>query len=271
MTMTSTSLGPIPASLARLADGLPLREFRDSSGRRWCFRDSKAHGPVLVLLPGAAGGADVAFKLVDALRNRVRTISITYPSGARADDLADGLLELLDHLGVGTVAVWGSSYGAWWAQSFAARHADRVAALWLGNTFVDAADVVHLSLFDRRWLQRSTGVEVQRTWLEAVADQPPGELRDLQSHFIEHALTAEELRARLLEVATSHALPPASAIERTVVSDCADDPIIGERTRKLVVARYPRARHVRLPSGGHYPHLTNSEALVVKLRRWLEL
>jgi maspardin len=271
MTQASASPSSAPPALARLAQRLPLREFRDLSGRRWRYRDSEGRGPVLVLLPGAAGGGDVAFKLVDSLRDSMRTISVTCPGGASAQDLARGLLELLDHLAVGSVAVWGSSYGAWWAQAFAAQHADRVSALWLGNTFVDGADVAHIPLFDSGWLQRATADEVQRKWLDATSDRPPSELRDLQLYFIEHTLSAEDLRARLVEVATSRALPPASAIERTVVSDCEDDPIIGERTRDLIVARYPRARHVRLPAGGHYPHLTNTEALLVELRRWLDL
>jgi maspardin len=271
MTQVSASLSTAPPALASLARRLPLREFRDASGRRWRFRDSQGRGQVLVLLPGAAGGGDVAFKLVDALRDRLRAVSVSYPGGASAQDLARGLCELLDHLAVGIAAIWGSSYGAWWAQAFAARHADRVSALWLGNTFVDGADIAHIPLFDNAWLQRSTAHEVQRKWLEATADRPPSELRDLQLYFIEHTLSAQDLRARLIEVATSRALPPASAIERTVVADCDDDPTIGERTRNLVVARYPRAQHVRLPTGGHYPHLTNTQALLVELRRWLDL
>lgn len=271
MTFVSASLSAAPPALVLLAGRLPLRDFCDSNGRRWRFRDSQRRGPALVLLPGAAGGGDVAFKLADALRDMVRTISVTYPSGASAHDLARGLLDLLDHLAVGTAAVWGSSYGAWWAQAFAAQYADRVGALWLGNTFVDGAAVTHLPLFDGGWLQRSTADEVQRQWLAAISQRPPGELRDLQLYFIEHTLTAQELRARLIDVATARALPPASAIERTVIGDCDDDPIIGEDARNLVVERYPGARHVRLSAGGHYPHLTNTEALLFELRRWLDL
>lgn len=261
----------VPPDIVALSQRFPMRSFKDATGRIWEFRDSLREGPVLVLLPGAAGGGDVAYRLVQDLCGEVRTISITYPGGMSPQDLSNGLVQLLNHLAVGSVALWGSSYGAWWSQAFASRHPERVSALWLGNTLVDGEDVVSMPLFSKMWLEETPADAVQQEWITATRSRPPSELRDLQLYFISQTISAENLRSRLLEVACSTALEPATGIPRTVVSDCLDDPIIGVSTRKQVLARYPQAQHVQLKQGGHYPHLTNFEALRPRIRCWLEL
>ena len=43
------------------------------------------------------------------------------------------------------------------------------------------------------------------------------------------------------------------------VLDCADDPILTARTRDAVAARYPTARRLTLPKGGHYPYVTRAK------------
>ena len=260
----------MPAALARVAGRHPLCEFDDANGRRWRWRDTRKEGPALVLLPGAVGDCDVAFKLVDALGADVRTLAVTYPSGAGPQELADGLAELLDSLALRRVAVWGSSYGAWWAQAFALRHASRVLGAWLGNTFVDCSAVASLALFDAAWLRRSSPEDVLGAWLDAAMQRPAGELRELQLYFLREGLTASELRLRLLEVATAGELAAPPLTGDSVVCDCADDPVIDTQERERVRQRFPAARHVRLPSGGHYPHLTHADELVARLRSWFD-
>lgn len=261
----------MPEEILALAKRFPMRRFKDAAGRDWEYRDSLHEGPVVVLLPGAAGGGDVAYKLIQDLCDEARTISITYPGGASPEALSAGLVELLDHLAVARVAIWGSSYGAWWSQAFAARNKERVTALWLGNTLVDGDDVAAIPLFSKNWLLSSSANLVRSEWMKATASKPPSELRDLQLYFIGQTLSAENLQGRLLQVANSTALPPALGIQRTVVCDCLDDSIIGPPTRKRVLGRYPGAQHVHFAEGGHYPHLVNFEELGPMVRNWLQL
>ncbi|HYF19509.1 MAG TPA: hypothetical protein VEA40_16715, partial [Ramlibacter sp.] len=108
--------GALPADAAAWTARLPRRRFTDPAGHAWTYRDNLRGGPAIVLLPGALGNGDMAFRMADGLSDAMRTLSITYPSGLPADALAAGLAALLDHLALDTVAVWGSSYGAWWSQ-----------------------------------------------------------------------------------------------------------------------------------------------------------
>lgn len=260
---------PPPDGLAAFTARWPLREHTDARGHVWRYRDNLNDAPPLVLLPGALGNGDVAWRIAEALAPQARVVTVHYPSGPSATDLADGLHALLTRLALAPVAVWGSSYGAWWAQAFAHRYPDAVRALWLGNTFVDGADVAASPLFNAGWLQGSTGQEVVARWHEVTAARPDSELRRLQLHMLHHGLPAEDFRQRLIQVSTATALPAPATPERVTLCDCEDDGIISPAVRERVQQRYPRAARVLLPAGGHYPHVLQTDALLPHLQRWL--
>ena len=70
----------------------------------------------------------------------------------------------------------------------------------------------------------------------------------------------ENLHSRFLGVTQARACPPLPLAESDVtVLDCEDDPLIPAAARDRLRARYPKAHHVRLPTGGHYPHVLNPE------------
>ncbi len=259
------------AGMLAYAAKWPAQDFEDAQGWHWQYRDSLGTLPPLLLLPGALGNGDVAFRLAEALQPYRRVISITYPSGAAAIALAMGLNELMTRLVLPQAAIWGSSYGAWWAQAFARIYPHRVSHLWLGNTLVDGTDVETLPLFSLKWLQRVDGQELVTAWHDALAIRPRDDLGQLQAWMLDHGLPAEALRRRLLQVARASALPPVGTLHNLVVSDCEDDSLIGPATRERVRARYAGAWHVTLSSGGHYPHVTRPEELLVPVRRWLQL
>ncbi|HYF19462.1 MAG TPA: alpha/beta hydrolase [Ramlibacter sp.] len=261
----------LPADAAAWMGRLPQRHFTDAAGHAWAWRDNLRPAPAIVLLPGALGNGDMAFRMADGLSDAMRTLSITYPSGLPADVLAAGLAALLDHLALDTVAVWGSSYGAWWSQAFAASHPERVTALWLGNMPLDGGAVAGHPLFAADWLERSTADDVAAAWQEALLRQAPTELRALQLWMLEHGLPAAALRARLLQVANAPVLPVPAGVERMAVADCENDGVIAAAQRERVHQRYPRADHLRLPSGGHYPHVTRAPDVLAALRAWLDL
>lgn len=248
-------------------------EFVDEAGARWQFRDSAPAGDAralpLVLLPGALGNGDAAWRIAEAFEPERRVIRVTYPGGSAPDALAAGLDALLRSLGAGPIALWGSSYGAWWAQAFARRHGERVAALWLSNTFVDGSDIAGSPLFDAAWLDAATGDEVRARWHAAFEARPDDLLRSVQLHMLHHGLPAHAFHARLRQVAHAQALPPATGIANTVVCDCEDDAVIAPAVRERVRARYPQARRLTLARGGHYPHIVAHAPLIDAMRRWL--
>lgn len=81
------------------------------AGEVWPYIDTRAEGPVLVMLPGSVGTCEMFYKQIAALGERVRIISVSYPAVADPARLADGLAGLLDHLGLPRASVLGSSFG----------------------------------------------------------------------------------------------------------------------------------------------------------------
>ena len=257
-----------PQSLRDFMQAWPLHEWQDESDRRWAYRDNGRAAPSIALLPGALGNGDVAWKLAQALGSDFRVLTIHYPSGVSADVLSCGLHELLQHLQVRQVALWGSSYGAWWAQHFAHQYGEDLRALWLGNTLTDGADVSAAALFDLQWLQGASAAEVVERWHQATITRPDSELRQLQLYMLHHGLPAEDFRQRLLQVANAAELPADIDLGNVVVSSCVDDAVITPAVSARVQARYPSAQVIRLETGGHYPHVTQVQVLLPHLQRW---
>jgi len=266
----------MPQELAGYVADRRCEEYRDESGELWLFRDEGATSPSsppatlpLVLLPGAMGNGDVAWKIATAFRTERRVLSITYPGNLDAAGLAQGLLGLLRHRGIGKIALWGSSYGAWWAQAFAAHYPDRTAALWLGNTFVDGSDVAGISLFNPAWLTDTATPQVIERWTEAVMRRPDDLLRRVQLYMLHHGLPVANFHDRLKKVSAARALPVAAPAANVVVCDCDDDAIITPAVRARVLARFPGARHITLTGGAHYPHVLVAPDMIGQMRDWL--
>lgn len=230
-------------------------------GHTWRWIDTAANGPAVVLLPGSVGDGAMFVRTLLSLGERLRMIAVTYPALADPHRLASGLKAVMDHLGLPASVVVGSSFAAWWAQYFALDHPDMVRKLVIGNGFTDAADLADNPLFDAKWVAGVTDEALHATWLGRVESSPVTPLQQLQKLMLSSRQSPRNLRSRFVGVTQARACPPLPiAPQQVVVLDCADDPLIPPAARDRLRDAYPKARHVRLATGGHYPHLLNAEA-----------
>lgn len=253
----------IEISMRDLIDKLESRYPWSSlkiEGNTWRWMDTACSGPTVVLLPGSVGDGAMFVRTLLSLGERLRLIAVTYPDLSDPVQLSDGLLAVFEHLGLPPSVLVGSSFAAWWAQHFALRSPERVRKLVIGNGFTDASDLASNPLFDPDWVREVGSAEVHRTWLERVKAAPATPLQSLQLLMIQERQSAENLYARFVGVTQAQACPslslPASNI---VVLDCKDDPLIPAAAQERLRQRYPKSRHVSLTTGGHYPHLLNTE------------
>jgi pimeloyl-ACP methyl ester carboxylesterase len=230
-------------------------------GFTWRWIDTAAAGPSVVLLPGSVGDGAMYVRTLLSLGERLRLIAVTYPELTDAPALANGLKAVFDHLGLPASVVVGSSFAAWWGQFFALRHPELVRKLVIGNGFTDASDLADNPLFDPEWVGKVAPQELHAQWVQRVQAAPVAPLQQLQKLMLTERQSAANLHARFLGVTRAQACPPLSLPERdVVVLDCEDDPLIPPVARDRLRRRYPGAQHVRLPHGGHYPHVLNAEA-----------
>src|ERR1700761_9674748 len=76
----------------------------------WPYIDTGGSGPALCILPGSVGTCEMFFKQIAALAPAIRVIAVSYPADPDPARLADGLVGLMDHLGLKTANVLGSSF-----------------------------------------------------------------------------------------------------------------------------------------------------------------
>lgn len=229
-------------------------------GHTWRWLDTAADGPPTVLLPGSVGDAAMFVRTLLSLGERLRLIAVTYPGQADPRQLAAGLKAVVDHLHLPPAVVVGSSFAAYWAQFFALQHPQAVRKLVIGNGFIDGSDLATNPLFDRKWIEQVPASELHATWLGRVRSAPVTPLQQLQKLMLEERQSPENLQARFLGVARAEPCPPLPLdAADIVVLDCEDDPLIPAPARERLRQQYPGARHVRLATGGHYPHLLNPD------------
>lgn len=240
------------------------------AGHVWPYIGTHGDGPALVLLPGSVGTCEMFFKQIAALGRDLRLIAVSYPALSDPTQLADGLAGLMDHLSLARASVLGSSFGGYWAQYFALRHAARVETLFLSNTFITADELFANPLFNPGWIHGTSASDMQTFWRARVAQAPDSELKAIQLDMLSGRQDADNLKSRFVGVIEAKACPPVAVpADRIVVVDCADDPIIPPASRQAIADHFAGAEHITLPFGGHYPHILNADAYNTTITRRL--
>jgi pimeloyl-ACP methyl ester carboxylesterase len=245
-------------------------------GQTWRVIEAKARAkaPVLVMLPGTLGTAEIFWNQIAALGGRVRIVSVTYPPVGNILALADGLAALFHRLGIEKASVVGSSLGGYLGQWFAARHPERVETLYIGNSLTDPKKV-NAARKPAAALKKAPAAMHQAIVLGSVETWPEPEpvfrrLKEILRHSGRKLISGAALKARVLATHTGKDVPPPTLPPaRTVIIECADDPLIPRAAQKAMRRKYPRAKLYRLPRGGHYPYITRPAVYTRILARHL--
>lgn len=248
-----------------------------ASGLNWQVIETKPKAkdaPVLLMLPGTLGTAEIFWNQMAALGDHVRCVSVTYPITDDIARLADGLAALCDKLGIAKASLVGSSLGGYLVQFFAARHPARVATAFIGNSLSNPA----LSTLTRQTyaeleklpatVHRDFILASVKTWSEK--EPIFKQLKKLLLESGSKKLTPAALKARVLIIKKGGEVPKVNLPgKQIVIIDSADDPLLGRPVQDDVVVRYPGAAHVRLKVGGHYPYVVRPDGYTAILAKSL--
>lgn len=253
-----------PKASAR-ADFTELREqFPEKSievdGAVWRYMEGGDGDKVLVLLPGAQGTAEIHAEQLRTLSSRYRVISMWYPGIAYADQLADGLRNVLQRLGIAKIHLFGGSFGGYWAQVFAARHPQFVEKLFVATSFCDPS-VLQKRGKSASEIEQTPAESIKQQRLDIVQQMPESPARASLLALTEKQ-EAENLKARVLGIAIARPVPELNLpAEKIVIIDCEDDTVIPVDVRQQVRDKYKGAKHYLLPKGGHFPALAYPAAI----------
>lgn len=105
------------------------------AGVEWSYIAAGHGDDIIVLLPGALGFADTAFRYVLAFASHYRVLSLEYPSAIKgAEPLVNGIAALLASEVSGAVHLVGGSYSGPVAHAFAQCYPTAVRSLLFSNT-----------------------------------------------------------------------------------------------------------------------------------------
>lgn len=115
----------------------------DVNGATFNYLDGGKGDKVLVFLVGGLGDPELAFPYIKAFEDEYRMIAIDYPYAyTDAVQLTEGIIGLLDVLGIDK-AVWiGASFGGYMAQELAVKHPERTAGICLLSTAAISENVL---------------------------------------------------------------------------------------------------------------------------------
>lgn len=253
----------------------PVKTVR-AAGQPWGVIETKGKpgAPILVMLPGTLGTAEIFWNQIVSLGKSIRVVSVTYPPVGNIVKLADGLAALMDKLKIARASVVGSSMGGYLAQWFAARHSDRVETLYIGNSLIgpNTVSVVRQPPAMLRRLPPKAHQSFVLGSVETWAEPEPifTTLKDVLRHSGRKLISSKALKQRVLATATGKEVPPPVVPQsRTIIVDCVDDPLITHEAQKAMRKKYPRAKLYRLSRGGHYPYITRPERYTRILSRHL--
>jgi pimeloyl-ACP methyl ester carboxylesterase len=272
--MTETAPNPLIAARDAFARQTP--ETRVTlNGRDWGVIDTGGAGPVLLLLPGTLGRADIFWQQIAAL-SEVRVLAVSYPATGGVADWVGDLVTLLEGRGVARTAALGSSLGGYVAAFLAAAEPARITHLFAANTLastvgIDARPPYSLDLWTAPIADLRGGfAQAMQAWGQAHPDQA-----DLVAFLLAEVagrIPEGEMRARLAALKETPPLPddprPATA---TTVIESADDPLLPPPLRDGVRARYPGAAAYRFAWGGHFPYILRPDLYTALIRAGMGL
>jgi pimeloyl-ACP methyl ester carboxylesterase len=244
------------------------------------------NGPPLIVVPGIASTYRTYAFLLNRLAERFRTVVYDYP-GENTTDLADlarishehlvdDLFGLIDHLKIGRVFLVGISFGSTVVLKALHREPRRFPKAAVQGAFPHRE-------FTRgeRWALRLGGfvpgnvgrLPLRRPILTYNARAEfPAQLEDRWSFYLQEngrtpikslahrvkLLFDLDLRTMLADISTELLLIQGN-----------EDRIVARRYFDMLQAALPRAEGAILPTVGHQPHLTHTEAMAGLIGDWL--
>jgi pimeloyl-ACP methyl ester carboxylesterase len=238
-------------------------------------------GQALLVLPGAGGIAEHAFKLIDRLERDFKVLAPSYPPAQTTAELVAGLVTILDQQGIERAHVLGGSFGGLLAQCLVRRHPDRVASLVLSHTTLprrELATSIRWGVRLLRWIPAA--------WLQAILCAkatrlvpPAHEERAFWAAFFRETigrLPKREILSRYLcaqDLMANYAFTlldlrgwPGSIL----ILESDNDPMVGHKAREALRDVYPQAQVHVFYGTGHASSILRTDEYTEVVRDFLQ-
>lgn len=230
----------------------------------------------ILFLHGLAGSYDIWWQQIEALQDRYRVVSVTYPPKDSLEGLGRGILAILENEHIPKVNVIGSSLGGYLAQYLVAMHPERVEKAILGNTFppndliAQQRKAIRILL---PYLPAWIIMRICRKNITEVLYPASGNSELLRAFLLEQTygeMSKAQIVARSRCVIDPFKPPDLLVLDLPILIVEADnDPLLDKTLRELLKATYPSTAVQTLHNTGHFPYLSAPEVYLSVIEQFL--
>jgi pimeloyl-ACP methyl ester carboxylesterase len=249
----------------------------------WTYRQAGYEGQALLWLVGGLRMSDAAFRSIPLLQDDFNIIAPDYPPLPTMTALADGLVGILDAVGIEKVSVLSGSYGGMLAQILVRRHPERINKVILSTT--SAPDAQSASNYAEQLamiegLDEATLAQVaQQTMLGTmqVSDEDKAFWQAYLAELYEVRLSKADIVSTYQSLidfmqADFHADDLQAWHEnggKMLILNSDDDGTFGKEAQTRLQILYPQADVHTFVGAGHSPSTTQRDAFFGKVREFL--
>lgn len=247
------------------------------NGMPWEYASLGEGEETVLFLHGMTGAYDIWWRQTEMLKEDYRLISVTYPPLDSLEEMAAGIMTILDHEGVDQVNVVGSSLGGYLAQYLVAKHPDRILRAVFANTFPpndllaeQNRTIGALLPYLPEWLVMSV---LRNSFRESI--YPASGYNELVLAYLQEIaygrMSKSDVIGRYRCVIEPFEPAHVEAMGLPVlIIEASNDPLVEPILREQLKETYPTAKAISLGDVGHFPYLNEPEEFALQLRRFLE-
>ena len=243
-------------------------------GVSWDYLCTGQGEQALLFLHGMAGAYDVWWQQIEALQDRFRIVSLTYPAVGTLEELRHGINAVLQAAGVDRFSVVGSSLGGYLAQYLIARQPARIERAVFANTFppnsILARGTRGADLLIR--LVPQALLMAGMRWNTRLSIYPASGRSALLKDYLDEGTYRSMDKARFLaryRAVIEWFEPPDPAEIPVMIVESANDPLISPALQQLLKQTYPSACVHTFGAVGHFPYVNEPQAYTAVLKEFL--
>ncbi len=244
---------------------LPLRSIT-AEGKQWNYLSTGSGKHSIIFLHGMAGGYDIWWQQINALKKNYRIISLTYPPANSLNEMGTAVIQILNNEKIDTTNVIGSSLGGYFAQYLKSTYPDRFSKAVLANTFPPNPiykqknqTAASIARFLPEWLvmkvfRGSIGANV----IPAAENSPLAAAYLLEQSY--GGMSKQQFLSRYNCVVDTF-VPSfeLTSSEDLLLIESDNDPLILPELRQKIKDLYPSAQKFTFHNKGHFPYLNQQE------------
>jgi maspardin len=230
-----------------------------------------------LFLHGMSGAYDIWWLQIEALKDRYRLLTVTYPPVNSLDELSQGIIAILDREGIDSVNLVGSSLGGYLAQYLIATDPDRVGKAVFANTFPPNDLIAHryrLVTPLLPYLPVSLIMAVVRININMDLYPASGYSELVKAYLLEQSygrMTKAQFVSRYRCVVEDFPPPDLGAVSIPVmIIESDNDPLLDKTLRSMLRQTYPSAEIITFSGAGHFPYLNMAEEYTSLLHEFFQ-